>query len=121
LFAGFAFCGFLLLCEFALPADPGLELEPLGEDGEFCSFVPGEFPEGDGAPEPDDCPPLVEPGWEVPEPDDPCEPDCIAVPAVPDELGVTTVPSCATHGVVVPGTVVPGKVLGGFDGVPGRY
>jgi hypothetical protein len=36
LFGEFGFFGFLLFGEFALPADPGLELEPLGEDGELC-------------------------------------------------------------------------------------
>lgn len=45
----------------------------------------------------------------------------MAVEVVPDELGVTTVPSCATQGVVVPGAVVPGKVLGGFEAVPGWW
>jgi hypothetical protein len=36
LFGEFEFGEFLLLGEFVVPGDPGLELEPLGADGEVC-------------------------------------------------------------------------------------
>lgn len=34
---------------------------------------------------------------------------------------VCTVPSLAIHGVLLPGAVVPGRVLGGLLGVPGAF
>src|ERR1700757_1726320 len=58
-----------------------------------------------------------DPGWVVP------LGDVAAVPGVVcellPELCVFTVPLESTQGVVLPGTVVPGIVLGGLAGVPG--
>jgi hypothetical protein len=81
---------------------PGLDCVP-------GVIVPGEF-----VPEP------VELGLAVPGcalPDGEVDPDGLGVDG--DALGVFTVPLESMQGVVLPGAVVPGNVLGGLAGDPG--
>ena len=78
--------------------DPGVVVlgEVVPEPDEFGLVVPGcALPDGGGVPE--------------------------GVDVEGDALGVFTVPSEPMHGVVLPGAVVPGNVLGGLVGDPGVF
>ena len=78
--------------------------------------VPGVVVLGEVGPEPVEFG-LAEPGCALP--DGEVVPDGLGVEG--DALGVFTVPSESMQGVVLPGAVVPGNVLGGLAGDPGLF